>query len=258
MDREDSWRTIRAQRLSLADLLEGLTDAQWDTPSLCAGWRVRDVAAHVAVAPQVPGLSSMLADAVRARGSFNRLNHDVAVRHAARPITQIVAELREHAGSRRLPVVTNYQNILFDILVHGQDIAIPLGLRRDMPVEAARAGASRVWTMGWPFWASRRLRGFRLTATDTTWTVGNGADVRGPIDALLLLLTGRPAALPRLTGDGLPDLTARLCRTHRDRNGPPTDWVPRAILPNPTRYRRRSTMEICSGKDPIPSPPPAS
>ena len=104
-----------------------------------------------------------------------------------------------------LPVVTNYRNILFDILVHGQDIALPLGLRRDMPVEAARAGATRVWTMGWPFWAQRRLRGLRLTATDIAWTVGNGADVHGPIDALLLLLTGRSAALSRLAGHGVAD-----------------------------------------------------
>ena len=75
MDLEESWRAITAQRLSLADLLEGLTDPQWDTPSLCEGWRVRDVAAHLAMAPQVPSLTSMLADAVRARGSFDRLNH---------------------------------------------------------------------------------------------------------------------------------------------------------------------------------------
>jgi uncharacterized protein (TIGR03083 family) len=213
MDREDSWRVIQAQRHILAEMLEGLTDTQWETPSLCEGWRVRDVAAHVAMAPQVPGPSSMLADAVRARGSFNRLNHDVAVRHAGRPSTQIVTDLREHASSRRLPVVTNYQNILFDILVHGQDIAIPLGIRHLMPIEAARTGATRVWTMGWPFWARRRLRGLRLTAVDTTWTVGDGADVRGPIAAMLLLLTGRPAALPQLTGDGLPTVTASLSTT---------------------------------------------
>ncbi len=210
MDRDDSWRVIQAQRHTLADMLEGLTDTQWEKRSLCQGWRVRDVAAHIAMAPQVPSLSSMLADAVRARGNFNLLNHDLAVRHATRPSTQIVAELREHAASRRLPVVTNYQNILFDILVHGQDIAIPLGIRRDMPVDAARTGATRVWTMGWPFWAKRRLRGLRLTATDTTWTVGHGADVRGPIAAMLLLLTDRPAALPQLTGDGLPTVTATL------------------------------------------------
>jgi uncharacterized protein (TIGR03083 family) len=86
MDREASWQVITEQRLSLADLLEELSDEEWEVPSLCAGWRVRDVAAHVAMAPQVPSVWSMLADGVRARGSFHRLNHDVAVRHAsARP-----------------------------------------------------------------------------------------------------------------------------------------------------------------------------
>jgi uncharacterized protein (TIGR03083 family) len=156
MDREESWQVIIGQRLSLADLLDELSDAEWDTPSLCQGWRVRDVAAHLAMAPQVPTLGWMIAQGVRARGSFHRLNHDVAVRHAdTRPATQIVAELRQLAESRRLPVVTNYRNTLFDILIHGQDVAIPLGRKRDMPIEAARAGADRIWTMGWPFWAKR-------------------------------------------------------------------------------------------------------
>jgi hypothetical protein len=90
----------------------------------------------------------------------------------------------------------------------GQDIAIPLGRQRAMPLAAAHAGADRVWTMGWPFWARRRLRGFRLTASDVDWSVGEGPDVRGPIDALLLLLTGRTAAFSRLTGDGVQRLTA--------------------------------------------------
>jgi hypothetical protein len=87
----------------LARLLEGLSDTEWEQPSLCLGWRVRDVAAHVAVAAQVPGLASMLADGIRARGSFHRLNHDIAVRHAASPTRDIVAELRTYADSRRAP-----------------------------------------------------------------------------------------------------------------------------------------------------------
>jgi uncharacterized protein (TIGR03083 family) len=208
MDREHSWQVIAGQRLSLADLLEDLSDAEWETQSLCAGWRVRDVAAHVAMAPQVPSSWSMLTDGIRARGSFHRLNHDAAVRHAdSRSTERIVAELREFAYSRRLPVVTNYRNILFDILVHGQDIAIPLNRPHAMPPDAATAGATRVWTMGWPFWAQRKLRGLRLAATDTGWTAGDGAEIRGPIDALLLLLTGRTAAaLPRLSGPGLTHL----------------------------------------------------
>jgi uncharacterized protein (TIGR03083 family) len=205
MDRDDSWRVIAEQRMALAALLEPLTDAEWDTPSLAAGWRVRDVAAHVALAPQVPGIGSMIAEGVRARGSFHRLNHDLSVRHAdTRPAERLVAELREHAASRRLPFVTNYRNILFDVLVHAQDIAIPLGRDLAMPRDAAAAGATRVWTMGWPFWAKRRLRGVRLVATDTDWSAGSGAEVAGPIDALLLLLTGRTgAAKPKLTGPGL-------------------------------------------------------
>jgi uncharacterized protein (TIGR03083 family) len=212
MDREQSWQIIEQERLTLADLLESLTDEEWDRPSLCAGWRVRDVAAHVALAPQPPGLWGMVVEAVRARGSFNRLNHDIAVQHADRPGADLVAELREHAASRKLPPVTSYRNILFDILVHGQDIAIPLGLERPMPLDAARAAATRVWAMGWPFWARRRLAKFHLRATDVEWTAGTGwHEVHGPIGALLLLLTGRTAAaLDRLGGDGI----ARLLDAH--------------------------------------------
>ena len=67
--------------------------------------------------------------------------------------------------------------------------------------------------MGWPFWAKRRLRGLRLVATDTTWSAGEGAEVRGPVQALLLLLTGRiEAALPHLDGPGAKQLADRTAR----------------------------------------------
>jgi uncharacterized protein (TIGR03083 family) len=207
MDAETSWRVIEQERRSLAALLEGLTDEQWNSPSLCDGWRVKDVAAHVALAPQAPGPWSMLVEGVRAGGRFHKINHDVSVRHAERPGADLVAELREHAASRRLPKVTNYRNILFDILVHGQDLAIPLGIQREMPKDAARAGIERVWTMGWPFGVKRHLKRFRFTATDVDWAAGGGPDVSGPVEALLLLLTGRPAALQRLSGPGVEELS---------------------------------------------------
>jgi hypothetical protein len=132
------------------------------------------------------------------------------VRAARRPVADIVAALRQHADSRRLPVVTNYRNVLFDILVHGQDIALPLGMDRPMPTLAAVAGAERVWTMGWPFWAQRRLRGIRLVADDADWAAGSGAEARGPVSALLLVLTGRPAGVPALRGPGADEAAARL------------------------------------------------
>jgi uncharacterized protein (TIGR03083 family) len=206
LDREQTWHVIATQRRALADLLADLSTPDWDVPSLCAGWRVRDVAAHVASVPLLPGPVPMLVATGRAGGRINRVIDRLAVEHARRPTAEIITELRDHAADRRLPPLTNHRNACFDILVHGQDIARPLGIRHEMPTAAAAAGASRVWTMGWPFRGSRRFAGFRLVATDLEWTVGAGAEIRGPIGSLLLLLTGRKIALADLSGPGLTRL----------------------------------------------------
>jgi uncharacterized protein (TIGR03083 family) len=210
MDREESWRVITGQRLALARLLEGLSDDEWEQPSLCAGWRVRDVAAHVSLCALPPSPGSMLVDLIRAHGNMHQLNTLVSRRRAERAPEQLIADLRQHAGSRKIPVVSDQRNGLFDVLVHVQDIAIPLGIELAMPVVPAAAGATRVWSMGWPFWARRRLRGLRLRATDTDWSAGAGAELRGPIRMLLLLLTGRTTtALPHLSGPGVQAIIER-------------------------------------------------
>lgn len=210
MDTEETWTVIEAERRSLADLLEGLSPAQWETASLCSEWRVRDVAAHLSLVSEPPPPVQVLALVVKAGGNFHRLNRDASRDRARWDPDDIVRSLRSRAASRKIPVVSSWQNVLFDVLVHGQDIAVPLGLDRPMDPEAARVGADRVWTMGWPFRAPRRLAGLRLEATDTDWAVGQGELVTGPIRAHLLALTGRPAALADLTGPGVPPLAARL------------------------------------------------
>jgi uncharacterized protein (TIGR03083 family) len=221
MDRDEKWAVIAEQRRAAADLLADLDEHEWERPSLCARWRVKDVAAHLALAPQSPGVLRILALGIRARGDFDTVNRDLAVAHADRPPAELVAQLRELADSRRKPAITTLDNLLFDTLVHIQDIAVPLGLTVTMPLDAAREGVERVWRMGWPFWARRRLRGVRLRATDVDWTAGEGAEVRGPVQALLLLLTGRTeTALPHLSGPGVERLT-----------GP---------TPGPGRQRRRA------------------
>ncbi|MFR9774794.1 maleylpyruvate isomerase family mycothiol-dependent enzyme [Micromonospora sp. MS34] len=208
MHRDDIWRTIDDERASLADLLDDLSPAEWEVPSLCAGWRVRDVAAHLTLAHTGPlaGAVAML----RARGNFDRMVRDSAIREARHPVGTYAVRLRGMVGSRRrAPLVSDLEPLL-DILVHGQDIVRPLGRTRQMPTEAAATAATRVWTMGWPFHARRRLDGFTLTAVDHGWSVGRGPQVAGPIGALLLLLAGRHAAVGELTGPGVPELTARL------------------------------------------------
>jgi uncharacterized protein (TIGR03083 family) len=211
LDRDTVWQAIDAQRLILATLLERLSDDEWQHPSLCEGWTIRDVAAHLTL--QQVGLGDAIAMMLRGRGNTDRAIHDAACRRAAAmPTGQMIAEIRAMVGSRRHNFGVTYLETLIDILVHGQDIAIPLGRRHDMPPEAAATAASRVWTMRWPspFPAKTKMDGFRLTATDTSWSVGEGADVRAPIGTILLVCAGRLAALPQLSGAGTPDLTARL------------------------------------------------
>lgn len=201
LDVDAVWAVIDQQRLDLADLLDDLTDDEWQHHSLCTGWRVKDVAAHLALAHTGPGRAAL--EIVRARGSLPRLIRTTAVRHAAVPSEQIVAEIRAMAGSRRRAVGVSHLEPLLDVLVHGQDIAVPLGRPRAMPVEAAVTAATRVWTMPWPMSTTfPRLRGLRLVATDAPWSVGHGETVEGPIQALLLLLTGRTAACDQLSGQG--------------------------------------------------------
>src|SRR3954454_14420026 len=138
MDSDELWTTIDAQRTSLADLLAGLTPEEWATPSWCAGWRVRDVAAHLALA-QVP-LAVALPALLRARGSFDRMVHDTAVVRATAPPEELVGAIRAMVGSRRrAPVVTEVEPLL-DVLVRGQDIARRLG--RDRPVPPAAAAVA--------------------------------------------------------------------------------------------------------------------
>jgi uncharacterized protein (TIGR03083 family) len=211
LDRDEVWKTIDRERLRLAELLEGLAQEEWQRPSLCTGWTVRDVAAHLTL--QQVGLVEALSMFIRARGNVNRGIYESACRRAAaRSTEQLIAEIRGMAGSRRHNAGLTYQETLIDILVHGQDIAIPLGRRHDMPPDAAAVAASRTWTMRWPppFPAVRLMAGVKLTATDTDWTVGQGPEVRAPIGAILLLSAGRLAALPELSGDGAPELANRL------------------------------------------------
>jgi uncharacterized protein (TIGR03083 family) len=206
----DIWQLIDAQRLALADLLDDLADDEWRQPSLCAGWTVRDVAAHLTL--QQLRVRDLMGVVPRWRGTMDRTIASEARRRAALPTAQVVAEIRGMVGSQRRNAGVTEKETLTDILVHSQDIAIPLGRPLPMAPGAAAIAASRCLSMRWPppLKASRIARRFTLTATDTTWSAGDGPEVRGPMAALLLVITGRRAALAQLTGPGVAELGRRL------------------------------------------------
>ena len=216
MDEDQVWSAIDAQRGRTADLLETLTPEEWTHPSLCAGWTVRDVAAHLTL--QQMSLVDALLAALRHPGSPNRTIREAARSKAAHPTDELIAEIRGMVGSRRNNIGLTHLETLIDIVVHGQDIAIPLSRELAVPVEVAATAATRVWS----YRASRRERWkagvfrplpyerYGFTATDTSWSVGSGPEIRGPMLAILLVLTGRPAGLAHLSGEGADRLDAEL------------------------------------------------
>jgi uncharacterized protein (TIGR03083 family) len=213
MNEDEVWRAIDAHRERLCDLLDDLSEAEWRHPSLCAGWTVRDVAAHLTFAQA--RIVQLLPELVRARGGVARMGQESARRRAAAwPTERIVAGIRGMIGSRRHVQGVTCRETLIDILVHSQDIAVPLGRPLALPPDAAAHAASRVWAPGYRMWPRSRFTGYRLTATDADWSAGDGEPVRAPIAAILLLLTGRTsAALPGLGGPGAAALTSTLMAT---------------------------------------------
>ena len=131
---DDYWSAVRAMRLAVADLLDELAPEEWERPSLCAGWRVRDVAGHLSLIPTIT-TGEMLRAGPRAGFNPNRINTLMARRYADRPTEAIVARIRAHAGGRRTARVLDVRDSLFDVIVHSQDIALPLGRTVDVPVE---------------------------------------------------------------------------------------------------------------------------
>lgn len=214
MDEDQMWAAIDGQREKTIALLARLSDEEWVRPSLCSGWTVRDVAAHLSL--QQVGLSDALRMAARYRGGLNRIIHDSACDKAALPTGRLIDEIRAMIGSRRHNLGLSGRQTLINILVHGQDIAVPLGRKLEMEPVAAAFAASSVWSsLGTPMAKVFRpvpWRGFRFVATDADWAAGQGREVLGPIAAILLLLTGRPAALDALAGDGKAHLEAGLTR----------------------------------------------
>lgn len=200
---------VSAERRRLADHVAALDDAQLATRSLCTEWTVRDVLAHLTTTTRL-SVPLLVRAAVRARGSFDRMEVDLAARRASAFTTgQLVAQLRESAESSRRFPGSSPMDPLMDLVIHGQDISRPLGVPYASPPEVVTASLGYVagnTLMGGP----KRLAGVRLVSTDSTWTHGEGAEVRGADVDLLLVASGRPSGLAGLEGPGVDVLAARL------------------------------------------------
>jgi uncharacterized protein (TIGR03083 family) len=202
MDPSTTWQHIHRERRALAAILAHLPPDAWARESLCPGWSVLDVAAHIISNPQF-GWSDIARMTRRNLGrSYNQMLYRAVKDWSADQTPErVLADFATYDGSlRHVPVTTRIEPML-DVLVHTQDILRPLGLDHEMPVDAAAVAADRARLharmMGW------RTGPVRLVATDIDWARGRGPTVSGPMQELLLVSTGRARVAKELTGDGV-------------------------------------------------------
>ena len=198
---------------SISEFVHGLSDEQWDHDTLCRGWRVRDVVSHMTLGYTTPVLPMV---GMMAKHGFNvpraSAKGSVAYGSAHTP-AQIMAVFdtipKDHVR-KGIAKVVKPQEGLVDHIVHQQDMRRPLGLPRQIPEDRLLAALGVAPSIGGFVGAKKRAAGLRLVATDVEWFHGEGPEVRGTGEAILLALTGRPVVLDELTGDGVATLRARI------------------------------------------------
>jgi uncharacterized protein (TIGR03083 family) len=209
MTKDEMLQAIVTQRHQLLNRLNGLSAAQWETPSLCAGWKVRDVVGHLVSILEVP-MPKFVGKAILA-GSFDKVADRFAREIGARETKALLASYRAVADKKFAPPGIGPIAPLTDLLVHTRDIERPLGLATAIEIRSMHTvldfvcgGKAR------GFVPAKRTNGLRFVATDSDWSVGAGPLVTGPGDAILLAATNRRAALQDLSGDGLAAFSQRL------------------------------------------------
>jgi uncharacterized protein (TIGR03083 family) len=201
---DSSWAQVSAERQDVLTLLQDLRPAEWEEPTLCRGWRVRDVVGHLTMATDTP-LSSAVVGLVRAGFDVDRFLARTAVQRGSAPLTTLLSGWRRAVDSRRTPPGGTPGQMLVEVVSHGQDVRRPLGRPRATPPERLRCALDTAVRLGGPFGSRQRAAGVRLVAPELDWTSGEAGapEVRGAGDALLLGLLGRSDVLDELTGRGL-------------------------------------------------------
>ncbi|WP_034273877.1 maleylpyruvate isomerase family mycothiol-dependent enzyme [Haloechinothrix halophila] len=195
----ETQQAIATQRRELAALLTELPTARWDAPTLCEGWRVREVVAHMTM-PFRHSAPRVLLEALKAGGHFGRMADRLARQDAAaHSPEELVATLRDNAEHPWRPPGGGFEGALSHDLIHSLDITVPLDLDWQVPEERLRIVHGTLT----PKRIARfhaNLDGVELRADDIDWSYGSGSPVTGAAQDLLLALCGRTVPEGRLRG----------------------------------------------------------
>lgn len=198
---------IAAERREFADVLSGLPAEAWDAPTLCEGWNVRHVVAHMTM-PFRTSLPKFVAGMLRARGNFDKAADRWARGDAAKLTPrQLTACVRDNAGHRWKPPGDGFEAALSHDVIHGLDVTVALGLDRTVPLERVEVILTSPGSEKGRKFFGVDLSGIELRATDLDWSLGEGTVVAGKAQHLLLLTSGRLLPPGLLDGDAAARFT---------------------------------------------------
>ncbi len=201
----DLWPITLRARESLLTTLEEVEGDSWGTASLCDGWTIRELLAHLTLAARPPARRYLPA-VFKAGGNFDKANHRLAITDARQSPDQLIAQYRAVAGHQFSPPGWPEAAPLSDILLHSLDARIPLGVESNEPPEHYEPVLDLLFKRAGRSFTSRGRPQARWVATDHEWSAGNGPDVRGSMENLSLTAAGRRARLDHLEGEGVAAL----------------------------------------------------
>lgn len=215
MTKPDLMALAEEERTEMLALLRSLSATQWVAPSLCTQWRVRDVATHVVSYDEL-SKPHLAATFLRGGLRVSRVNDVALKRYGDLAPDGIIDLVARNLRPRGLTSGLGGGIALTDSTIHHQDIRRALGLPRAAP--ASRLPAVLDFALGAPTLpVKKNARGLRLVATDIDWSTGDGPEVAGAGEALLMSLAGRPQAVDELGGPGLGTLRSRVRQSREDR-----------------------------------------
>jgi uncharacterized protein (TIGR03083 family) len=198
----------RSEREDFASFLETLSPDQWEAPTLCERWNVREVAAHAISFDELRGGAGVLRF-LKGRLTVERINQVGVDDYADHTPPELIALIRAHAEPHGMTAGFGGRVALTDNMIHQQDIRRPLGLPRT--IDARRLLVALDFALSSPtIRGARRTKRLHLVATDLDWSHGSGPEVRGSGEALLMAMAGRGDALKDLSGAGKDELAQRL------------------------------------------------
>ncbi len=192
---------IAAERRELARVLSDLPSLAWDADTLCAGWRVREVVAHMTM-PFRYSAARFAAELARSGGRFDLMSDRVARRDAAAvSAADLLSVLQANATHPWKPPGGGYVGALTHDVIHGLDITVPLGIGRRVPEGRLRAVLDAIAAPKARKHFGTDLSGVQLRAEDIDWVSGSGQQLSGAAQDLALVLCGRKLPPGRLHGE---------------------------------------------------------